>query len=420
MVDKIVITGISAITPMGNKLAEITDNLKKGKSCLNYISRYNVNSFPVRHGGIIDEKILNEIVYPFTMDNLHYKMFYYCTKQLYETYKNRYRPERIGCCIGADPHTCSNDEVKALIGQSIDADGNVNFNYPESINGKFDRQCILNFNPGLLFFHTGRDFNINGPTFCNLGTCSASSQAIGDAMNLLKMKEVDLMIAGGVSAKVDPISLTRLCRLEALEASKENIKENSSPFDKKRSGFTMSEGAILFLLERESDAQKRDASIYAEVKGYGAALDGFSITDPHEDSLGMIQAMENALMNAKLNIQDIDYINAHGTGTIKNDVFETLAIKKLFKEYSEKVSISSTKSMHGHLMSAAGSMEVLVSILAIQNKFIPPTINYKNPDPECDLNYTPNFAKDKEITNVLSNSFGLGGQNASLIISKYQ
>ena len=176
----------------------------------------------------------------------------------------------------------------------------------------------------------------------------------------------------------------------------------------------------MFTLEREKDARKRNAKIYAELKGYGASMDGYSLTDPHEESLGMRLSMLRALSDARLSIWDIDYINAHGTATRKNDIYETLAIKQVFKEYSYKVDISSTKSMHGHLLTAGGAMEALVSIIAINYGFIPPTINYKTKDPECDLSYTTNKMKIKEINNVLSNSFGLGGINTSLIVSRYE
>lgn len=228
------------------------------------------------------------------------------------------------------------------------------------------------------------------------------------------------MITGGGSSKLDPMSLARLCRLGALEPTKADCRENCSPFDLNRNGFTIGEGSVLFMLEREEDALRRHAPIYAEIQGYGSSLDGYSITDPHESSLGMILSMRRAIEDAGVPLDAIGYINAHGTGTPKNDKHETEAVKAVFGSLSGQLDISSTKSMHGHLMTAAGAMETLVTILSLNNGFIPPTINYRTPDPQCDLNYTPNIAKPADIETALTNSFGMGGQNASLVIAKYK
>ncbi|MBU3093586.1 beta-ketoacyl-[acyl-carrier-protein] synthase family protein [Clostridium sp. CF011] len=415
MIDKIVITGISAVTPLGNNLDEIAKNLEDGKSGIGYVNRYNLNGFPVRHGGIIDLKDLETIDYPYE-ENLQFKLFYYCLKQLYEQFKDSYESNRVGCIIGTNPNIATIDDVKFL------GDKYMKKKQLEPIDNMKDELYIkkmININPSLLLYYAAKDFNINGPCLCNFGTCSASTQAIGDSYRLLKSKKVDLVVCGGISMNLDPIAIARLCRLKALELTKEDVSENCSPFDKRRAGFTIGEGSILFTLEREEDAIRRKAKIYAEIKGYGAAMDGFSLTDPHEEALGMSLSMMRALEDAKLSIKDIDYLNAHGTGTKKNDKFETMAIKKVFKEYASQLDISSTKSMHGHSLTAGGAMEVLACIMSINNEFIPPTINYKLEDPECDLLYNPNKSKKKQVLNALTNNFGLGGINASLVVSKY-
>ena len=416
MLDKIVITGISAITPLGNDIDTIVDNLKKGKSGIGYIDRYNLGEFPVRHGGTIDIVDLCKVKYPYE-GNLQFKLFYYCLKKLFLKYKNIYSSDRIACCIGTNPNIAAPDDVVYLGEQYWKLKSNeLHMNYT---NENLHMNTLMNINPSLLTYYAAKDFNINGICACNFGTCAASSQAIGDSYHLLKNKRADMVICGGISLCLDPIAIARLCRLNALELTKENVKSNCAPFDKHRAGFTIGEGCILFMMERESDAKKRNAKIFAEVKGYGASMDGFSLTDPHEEGLGMQLAMIRAIEDAKLSIDKIDYVNAHGTGTKKNDKYETMAIKKVFKEYANTLDISSTKSMHGHLLTAGGAMEMLVSIISIQKGFVPPTINYRTKDPECDLSYTPNIVKYKEINNVLSNSFGLGGVNASLVISKY-
>lgn len=411
MKDKIVITAVSAVTPLGNSVELITEKLLNGISGIELITRYDLNDFPVKHGGQADISILDNIEYPVANPNLQFKLFYYCVSKLFSSFNHNYSCEKIGCALGTDPNTSTVEDIENLFKR-----------YNDSIDEKyynFDTSKLDNINPSFLMYHLSKDFGVNGPCLCNLGTCSASTQAIGTAYRLLQNRTVDMMIAGGVSSKIDPISIARLCRLKALENTRENVRENCKPFDKKREGFTISEGCVLFIMERECDALKRGAEILCEVSGYGAALDGFSITDPHDEAKGMVLSMKRAIEDSYATADNIDYINAHGTATVKNDLYETKAIKQVFGKKAYKVDISSTKSMHGHMMTAAGAMEVLVCMIAINNGIVPPTINYCSLDEECDLNYTPNVSKKMEINHALTNSFGLGGQNASLIISKY-
>jgi 3-oxoacyl-[acyl-carrier-protein] synthase II len=415
--DRIVITGISAVTPIGNDIHTIEKNLTSGYSGIKLVTRYNLDGFLVRHGAIIDESILDTITYPIK-GNLQFKLFYFGLKKLLSDFPERL--DRVGCFIGFDPNASCVDDVADLMKYTnMGSADKFSVSYSEELRNTLNAQFLINFNPSLLMYHGARDFGFSGPCMFNLGTCSASTQAIGDAYRMLSTGSVDKMIAGGVSTKIDPISIARLCRLEALEETKVNCTENCTPFDKRRSGFTLGEGVVLFMLERESDALKRNATIYSVISGYGTSTDCHSVTDPHPEALGMYLAMQRALEDASLSSSDIDYVNAHGTGTPKNDKFETMAIKKLLKETAYSVNISSTKSMHGHMMTAAGAMEVLVSTIAINGSFVPPTINYCQVDPDCDLNYTPNVSKTKSIRHALSNSFGMGGQNAALIISKY-
>ncbi|WP_340023576.1 beta-ketoacyl-[acyl-carrier-protein] synthase family protein [Paenibacillus sp. FSL K6-1096] len=412
MRSKIVVTGISAITPLGNHLESITANLKAGHSGIRPIERYQVGSLPVKHAAMIDDQELNGIQYPVS-GNLIFKLFYSCVKDLLDTSSpgRFYAPERISLMVGTDPNTSTPEDLQYLYAY-------VNEERPAS--AKMELETLLANHPSYMFYHAARDFGIGGPCIANFGTCAASAQAIGDAMLTLRSGDADAVITGGVSSKLDPMSLARLCRLGALEPTKADCRENCSPFDLNRNGFTIGEGSVLFLLEREEDALRRQAPIYAEIQGYGSSLDGYSITDPHESSLGMILSMRRAIEDAGVPLDAIGYINAHGTGTPKNDKHETEAVKAVFGSLSGQLDISSTKSMHGHLMTAAGAMETLVTILSLNNGFIPPTINYRTPDPQCDLNYTPNIAKPADIETALTNSFGMGGQNASLVIAKYK
>lgn len=409
MSDAIVITATEALTPIGNKLHEISQSLKTGKSGIRLISRYPMDGFDVRHAGEIDTSFLENQNFPLE-SSLQQKMFCHCLNNIMN-FSHPYSDERIGCFIGTDTFLAGSREYNELLlayngfGQVIENEGGKTYRYVD---------------PSILLYHASHDYHIHGPCMYNLGTCAASAQAIGMAYRMLKTGQIDMAIAGGVSSRLDPISISRLGRLDALEHTKEDVEENCRPFDKNRSGFTISEGCILFILEREKEARRRDAQILCEIKGYGAAMDGYSATDPHHEALGMQLSMERAIKDAGLNVEDIDYINAHGTGTAKNDYYETMAIKQVFRDTAYSVDISSTKSMHGHLIAAAGAMEALVSLIAIQDGFVPPTIHYQTFDEQCDLNYTPNQRKDKSITNVLTNSFGLGGQNATLILSRYR
>ncbi|MEK4852137.1 beta-ketoacyl-[acyl-carrier-protein] synthase family protein [Paenibacillus sp. FSL H7-0756] len=412
MRSKIVVTGISAITPLGNQLESIVTHLKAGHSGIRPIERYQVGSLPVKHAAMIDDSALDRVQYP-VAGNIIFKLFYSCVKELLETGGpgRFYAPERISLIVGTDPNTSSPEDLQYLYAYG---------NAEQPPSEPMELETLLANHPSYMFYHAARDFGIGGPSIANFGTCAASAQAIGDAMLMLRSGDADAVITGGVSSKLDPMSLARLCRLGALEPTKDDCTENCSPFDLNRNGFTIGEGSVLFLLEREEDALRRHAPIYAEIRGYGSSLDGYSITDPHESSLGMILSMERAIEDAGVPLKAINYINAHGTGTPKNDKHETEAIKAVFGALAGQLDISSTKSMHGHLMTAAGAMETLVTILSLGNGFIPPTINHRTPDPQCDLNYTPNISKPADIEMALTNSFGMGGQNASLVIAKYK
>lgn len=414
MKNNVVITAVSAITPLGNDLNIIQNCLKSGQSGIRHITRYDMSGFPVRHGGECDLSLLESFKYPFS-GNIQFKLFFYTISNLINQMNGEYLPRQTGIFVGLDPNlACINDFNHLYKCYDLLNNEQRLFDW-----NNLNQKEIFNADPSLLFYYAAKMFNINGPCIGNLGTCSASTQSIGTAYTMIKNGQIQKAIAGGVSSKVDPISITRLSRLDALETTKDDISENCRPFDKNRNGFTISEGAVLFALESEESAKKRNAKIFAEIKGYGSALDGFSITAPHEEALGMTLSMNRALNDAGIDSRSIDYLNAHGTATLKNDLFETMAIKNVFAQ-NDVLSISSTKSMHGHLMTAAGAMEALVCILAMSENYIPPTINYRTPDPLCDLDYTPNVMKKKNINCCMSNSFGLGGQNATLIFSKYE
>jgi 3-oxoacyl-[acyl-carrier-protein] synthase II len=250
--------------------------------------------------------------------------------------------------------------------------------------------------------------------------CSASTQAIGEAMRILERGDADVMLAGGSDSRIDPLSLVAYTLLGALSTSARPPEKVSCPFDRDRDGFVLGEGAGVLVLETEEHAKARGATIYAECVGYGSSFDAFGVTQPEPEGRGAVQSMREALKDAALAPDDIDYISAHGTSTALNDLMETVAVKRIFGDRARRVPMSSIKSMIGHLIGAAGALEAVVAILAIRDGVVPPTINHENPDPLCDLDYVPNEAREMRVGAVLSNSFGFGGQNASLVLREYR
>lgn len=274
--------------------------------------------------------------------------------------------------------------------------------------------------PNMPLSHLALLTGARGPAFNCLTACAASTQAIGEATQILRRGDADVMISGGAHSMIHPFGVTGFNRLTALSTFNDDPPHASRPFDATRGGFVLGEGAGMVILETLDHAQKRGASILAEIIGYGSTADAFRITDQDPDGLGAVLAMEHALADAGLTPADIHYINAHGTGTRENDGNETLAIKKVFKEQAHKVPISSIKSMMGHLIAAAGAVELITCVLAIRDQLLPPTMNLHHADPECDLDYIPNAARPAKVDAALSNSFGFGGQNDTIIVRQWR
>lgn len=274
--------------------------------------------------------------------------------------------------------------------------------------------------PNMPLSHLALLTGARGPAFNCLTACAASTQAIGEATEILRRGDADVMIGGGAHSMIHPFGVTGFNRLTALSTANDDPARASRPFDNCRGGFVLGEGAGMVILETLDHAQKRGAKILAEVAGYGSTADAFRITDQHPDGEGAIVAMTEALADAALAPQAIQYINAHGTGTRENDGNETGAIRKVFGELAAKVPVSSIKSMMGHLIAAAGAVEMICCVLAIRDQVLPPTMNLHNPDPECDLDYVPNKARPAKIDVAMSNSFGFGGQNDTIIVKRFQ
>jgi len=273
--------------------------------------------------------------------------------------------------------------------------------------------------PSMTIAHLTMEFNARGPSLNCLTACAASTQAIGEATEIIRHGDADIMISGGAHSMIHPFGVTGFNRLTALSTLNDNPRQACRPFDANRGGFVLGEGAGVVILESLEHAQKRGATILAEIAGYGSSADAYRVTDQHPDGRGAVVAITEALKDANLTIRDIHYINAHGTGTKENDSTETYAIKQVFGDIAKNVPISSIKSMMGHLIAAAGSVELITCILAIRDGMIPPTANYATPDPECDLDYVPNKARAAKVDIAMSNSFGFGGQNDTLIVKRF-
>ena len=287
---------------------------------------------------------------------------------------------------------------------------------PKKISPFFVPMLIVNLAPGQISIY----FGCRGPNSSVVTACATGNHSIGEASRIIQRGDADAMIAGGVESTITPLAVAGFCALKALSTRNDAPEKASRPFEKNRDGFVMAEGAGILVLESLETAKQRGASIFAEVIGFGCNADAYHITAPSPNGEGAARCMQIALDDAGIKPADIDYINAHGTSTPMNDLSETIAMKTVFKEKIKNLPISSTKSMTGHLLGAAGGVESIFSILTIKNSLIPPTINYDEPDPECDLDYVPNVARKKDVRIVMSNSFGFGGTNATLIFKSFE
>lgn len=408
-----VITGLGAITPLGDTVADIWENLLAGRSGVRKITLFDASGLPCQIAGEIPD--------------------FEPTKYLDKKEARRLaRSSQIALAAAINavqdaglPDTMPEPERAAVyfgtgIG-GLDVYEDNNKVYLEKGYSRVNPFSLPGTIPNMPAFVIGRQFQCLGPNFTITTACATSTQALGEACELIRRGLADVVISGGTEAMIRDFALVGFIAMRALTSSFNDQPEKASrPFDLHREGFVFSEGAGVLVVEELEHARRRGARIYAEIAGHAASSDGFHMAAPDPDGAGPARAMNWALSDAKLNPGDIDYINAHGTSTILNDRTETMAIKKVFGEQAFNIPISSTKSMLGHAMGATGALEAIVCAKAIQHGWLPPTINYETPDPECDLDYVPNQARQVVVNTTLSNSFGLGGQNACLILKRFQ
>jgi len=407
---RVVVTGLGIISPVGNRVPEAWKNILAGTSGIARITRFDPSPFSSQIAGEV--KGFDPAQHLSAKETRRFDTFiHYGLAAAIEAIKDagldfeRERREQVGVCIGSGIGGLAliEETHKALLASG-----------PRKISPFFIPGSIINLIAGQLSIMYG----LKGPNLALVTACTTANHCIGDAGRLIEYGDADVMIAGGSEACVSPLGLGGFCAARALSSRNDDPAAASRPWDKDRDGFVLGEGAGILVLEEYEHARARGARIYCELAGYGMSADAHHITAPCEDGEGAVRCMANAMRNAHLNREQVDYINAHGTSTPLGDVAETVALRNCFGVHARKLAVSSTKSMTGHLLGAAGGIEAVFSTLAVYEQVAPPTINLVNPDPQCDLDYVPNSARRMKIDVVISNSFGFGGTNGSLVFRK--
>ncbi|GAA5507866.1 beta-ketoacyl-[acyl-carrier-protein] synthase family protein [Novipirellula caenicola] len=422
---RVVVTGIGMINPMGHDAATVWSGLKEGKSGVAKTTLFDASGFPTKISAEVknwDVSKVGESIEQWENRGRHTRFAIGAAKQAMQdsgVMDSITDPVRFGVYMGSgegnqDFQTFSRMMSAALANGTYDA---------AKFVGKglelLDPAKELEQEPNMPAAHLATMFNAQGPNLNCLTACAASSQAVGEATEIIRRGDADVMLAGGTHSMIHPLGVTGFNLLTALSESNDEPTKASRPFDRLRNGFVLGEGSAMVVLEELESAKRRGATIYGEVAGYGTTADAYRITDIPPDGHGGIAAMRMAIADAGLTPDDIGYVNAHGTSTTVNDKVETKACKEVFGENAINTPVSSTKSMMGHLIAAAGVTEMIVCLMAIRDGVLPPTINQENPDPDCDLDYVPNVAREADIRYALNNSFGFGGQNVTLCLSRF-
>lgn len=410
---RVAVTGVGLVTPVGVGTEETWQGLVGGVSGIGPITRFDASQFSTRFAGEVHgfepTRWMSARDAKASMADLFVQYAMAAGTMAMDQSGlviDDSLAERTGCFIGSGMGGLSTIEATHLTLQTKSP--------RHAISPFFVTQLIINLAAGQLSIK----YNAKGPCYSQVSACSSGAHAVGDAFRLVRSGEVDVMICGGSEAVVTPLGVGGFAAMRALSTRNDAPHVACRPFDLNRDGFVLAEGSGILVLEEMELAKRRGAHILAEMKGYAATADAHHITAPAEDGEGAQRCMRRALADAQLDVSQIDYINAHGTSTRMNDATETLAVKKVFGDHARRLMMSSTKSMTGHLLGAAGGAEAAFCVLALERGVVPPTINYTTPDPDCDLDYVPNTARDASLRHALTNSFGFGGTNASLIFGK--
>ena len=412
MKKRVVITGLGCVTPVGTGKDDFWVNIKSGLSGIDKITRFDYTNYQTQIAGEVKDFTPEDYISKKELKKMdRFTQFAMVASKLAvadsELDLNNIDGNRMGTVIGTGIGGVETIEAQH---KNLLEKGN------RRVSPFFIPMMIGNMAAGQVAI----EFGAKGPSTNICTACASGTNSVGDAFKIIQRGDADIMIAGGTEAAVAEFAVAGFCNMKAMSTNNDNPQKASRPFDKDRDGFVMGEGCGILILEELESAIKRNAKIYAEIVGYGMTSDAYHITTPAENGEGAARSMQMAINDAGIEPEKIDYINAHGTSTYYNDLYETMAIKSVFGENAKNVSISSTKSMTGHLLGASGAIEAIVCALAIKDNFVPPTINLENPGEGMDLDYTPNKGKERTINYALSNSLGFGGHNATIVLKKYE
>jgi 3-oxoacyl-[acyl-carrier-protein] synthase II len=405
---RVVITGVGAVTPLGNDVATTWDAALAGKSGVDEIRAFNTDGLPVGIAGEVKDLDPTGLAAPKELRKLDRNVVFALAaakEALADAGANGFRPDRAGIVLGS------------AIGGFIELMRQADIfreRGPDRVSPTFLANVLVDSASGQLAIELG----LRGPNYAVVSACATGSHTIGEGAELIRHGHADAMLAGGTEACIHPLILAGFTSMRGLAVANGDPTTASRPFDATRAGFVMAEGAGVVFLEELEAARARGARIYAEVLGYGASNDAYHMAAPDPDSVGVVEMMRQALERSGVVPEDVDYINAHGTSTPLGDAAETKAIKEVFGDHAYELAVSSTKSMMGHTFGAAGAVEAIMCALAIRDQKVPPTINYANPDPDCDLDYVPNEAREAEVQVTLSNAMGLGGHNGCVLLAR--
>jgi 3-oxoacyl-[acyl-carrier-protein] synthase II len=408
MKKRVAITGVGVVSPLGNDAKSTWEAAVAGRSGIDEIQAFDTDGFDVRIAGEVKDFETSGLASPKEVKRLDRNVLFAlgaAKEALSDAGVNGFNPERVGivvgCCIGGFNELMRQHEILRDRG-------------PDRVSPNFLPNILVDSPSGQIALELG----IRGPNYAVVSACATGSHAIGEASELIQHGHADSVLAGGTEGCIHPLILAGFSNMRGLAQGNGDPTKASRPFDAKREGFVMAEGAGVVMLEELESAQKRGAKVYAEVLSYGASNDAYHMAAPDPDSVGVVEMMRNALDRAGIAPDQVDYINAHGTSTPLGDLAETKAIKEVFGDHAYELAVSSTKSMMGHTFGAAGAIEAIMCALAVHHGVIPPTINYENPDPACDLDYVPNEAREADVRVALSNAMGLGGHNGCVLVGR--
>jgi 3-oxoacyl-[acyl-carrier-protein] synthase II len=423
---RVVVTGVGCINPLGHDVETVWSALKEGQSGVGYTTIFDASRFPTR----ISAEVKNwDVSASVDRPELwrdrgrHSRFAAGAARQAVDSsgiLESGLAPTDIGVYLGCGEGNQDFNSFTQMMTAALDGERLDLARFTQAGLQILDPMTELEQEPNMPAGHIASMFNVQGPNLNCLTACAASSQAIGEATEIVRRGDAVAMISGGAHSMIHPFGVTGFSLLTALSTRNDEPTKASRPFDRMRDGFVLGEGAAMIVLEELEHAKARRAHIYGEILGYGSTADAYRITDIHPQGRGAIACMQMAIRDAGLQPADIHYVNAHGTSTSVNDRVETVACRVVFGDAAMKVPVSSTKSMMGHLIAAAGVTELIVCLMAIRDGVLPPTINYEYPDPECDLDYIPNQAREARCDHALNNSFGFGGQNISLVVGRFR